>query len=216
MKSNSSLPFCQCTNIIRQANSGKLLSLILWRRKHFVAFPDPGDAASAGPEHCHLSLHCCIVWTRASPEPPLDSQCSKDAIICHAHLRFPLPKSGIIYFLAALALPALLSMGEWVSPAIPATSDSLWYSKPMSSPMTDHMTDAMTDNCVMWTDNVFQCLPMYSRQLSGWLCHCNRSTYFSWISLWMDDPTRVGQFSSRSTDLFQVKILFVVWGLPAQ
>ena len=31
--------------------------------------------------------------------------------------------------------------------------------------------------------------------------------------MWMDDPTRVDQFSSRSTDLFQVKILFVVWGL---
>ena len=138
-----------------------------------------------------------IVWTRASPEPPLDSQCSKDAIICHAHLRFPLPKSGNIYFLAALALAALLSMGEW---SVIVTTEQFQphqtlcgIPNPCQAPrLTPWLTIVWCGQfyILAMSCNVFQCLPMYSRQLSGWLCHCNRSTHFSWISLWMDDQTR--------------------------
>ena len=91
---------------------------------------------------------------------------------------------------------------------------SLSWPNPCQAPwLTTWLTPWLT---IVWcgqtmSSNFFQCIPDSS--LDDFITH------FSWISLWnpqqlwMDDPTRVGQFSSRSTDLFQVKILFVVWGL---
>ena len=96
MKSNSSLPFN-----IKYINTSKQWKIVVSDFVKEEAFcPDPGDAASAGPEH-HRS--------------PFGFPMFKGRDHLSRALRFPLPKSGNIFFLAALALAALLSMGEWVS-----------------------------------------------------------------------------------------------------
>ena len=79
-------------------------------------------------------------------------------------LRFPLPKSGIIYFLAALALPALLSMGErvsghWLSQL--SNSRHIRLSVVFQTHVKPHdwqLCD-VDRQCLPMSSNVFQCIP---------------------------------------------------------